>query len=28
VAVLADGTQLPVSRSGHAKLKAMLGEVG
>jgi two-component system LytT family response regulator len=28
VAVLTDGTQLPVSRSGHAKLKAMLGEVG
>jgi two-component system, LytTR family, response regulator len=28
VAVLADGTQLPVSRSGHAKLKALLGEVG
>ncbi len=28
VAVLNDGTQLPVSRSGHAKLKEMLGEVG
>ncbi len=28
VAVLTDGTQLPVSRSGHAKLKEMLGEVG
>ena len=28
VAVLTDGTQLPVSRSGHVKLKAMLGEVG
>jgi two-component system LytT family response regulator len=28
VAVLIDGTQLPVSRSGHAKLKEMLGEVG
>ncbi len=28
VAVLADGTQLPVSRSGHAKLKSLLGEVG
>src|ERR1700731_1752235 len=28
VAVLQDGTQLPVSRSGHAKLKALLGEVG
>ncbi len=28
VAVLTDGTQLPVSRSGHAKLKALLGEVG
>jgi two-component system LytT family response regulator len=28
VAVLTDGTQLPVSRSGHAKLKSMLGEVG
>jgi two-component system LytT family response regulator len=28
VAVLADGTQLPVSRSGHAKLKALLGEAG
>ena len=26
VAVLQDGTQLPVSRSGHAKLKALLGE--
>jgi len=26
--VLADGTQLPVSRSGHAKLKALLGEAG
>src|ERR1043166_3269327 len=28
VAVLADGPQLPVSRSGHAKLKALLGEAG
>jgi len=28
VAVLADGAQLPVSRSGHGKLKALLGEVG
>jgi len=28
VAVLTDGTQLPVSRSGHAKLKSMLGDVG
>src|SRR5258708_33402092 len=28
VAVLIDGTQLPVSRSGHAKLKALLGDVG
>jgi len=28
VAVLIDGAQLPVSRSGHAKLKALLGEVG
>ena len=28
VAVLTDGSQLPVSRSGHAKLKALLGEVG
>lgn len=28
VAVLNDGTQLPVSRSGHAKLKEMLGEAG
>ena len=28
VAVLTDGTQLPVSRSGHAKLKTMLGDVG
>jgi two-component system LytT family response regulator len=28
VAVLTDGTQLPVSRSGHVKLKEMLGEVG
>src|SRR5262249_19053318 len=27
VAVLQDGTQLPVSRSGHAALKAQLGEV-
>jgi two-component system LytT family response regulator len=26
VAVLSDGTQLPVSRSGHAKLKEALGE--
>jgi two-component system LytT family response regulator len=26
VAVLRDGTQLPVSRSGHARLKALLGE--
>ena len=26
VAVLLDGTQLPVSRSGHAKLKVLLGE--
>jgi two-component system, LytTR family, response regulator len=26
VAVLVDGTQLPVSRSGHAKLKVLLGE--
>jgi two-component system LytT family response regulator len=26
VAVLQDGTQLPVSRSGHAKLKVLLGE--
>jgi two-component system LytT family response regulator len=26
VAVLSDGTQLPVSRSGHAKLKSLLGE--
>jgi two-component system, LytTR family, response regulator len=26
VAVLGDGTQLPVSRSGHAKLKALLGD--
>jgi two-component system, LytTR family, response regulator len=26
VAVLRDGTQLPVSRSGYAKLKALLGE--
>jgi two-component system LytT family response regulator len=26
VAVLSDGAQLPVSRSGHAKLKALLGE--
>ena len=26
VAVLNDGTQLPVSRSGHAKLKTLLGE--
>jgi two-component system LytT family response regulator len=28
VAVLHDGSQLPVSRSGHAKLKSLLGEVG
>jgi two-component system, LytTR family, response regulator len=28
VAVLHDGTQLPVSRSGHAKLKSLLGDVG
>ncbi|HVP00502.1 MAG TPA: protein kinase [Bryobacteraceae bacterium] len=28
VAVLADGTQLPVSRSGHVRLKELLGEVG
>ena len=28
VAVLQDGTQLPVSRSGHVKLKALLGDVG
>jgi two-component system LytT family response regulator len=28
VAVLNDGTQLPVSRSGHAKLKSLLGDVG
>ncbi|MGH9558229.1 MAG: LytR/AlgR family response regulator transcription factor [Bryobacteraceae bacterium] len=28
VAVLADGAQLPVSRSGHAKLKGLLGELG
>ena len=27
VAVLTDGAQLPVSRAGHAKLKALLGEV-
>jgi two-component system LytT family response regulator len=26
IAVLRDGAQLPVSRSGHAKLKALLGE--
>jgi two-component system LytT family response regulator len=26
VAVLTDGTQLPVSRSGHARLKVLLGE--
>ncbi len=26
VAVLTDGSQLPVSRSGHAKLKSLLGE--
>ena len=26
VAVLTDGTQLPVSRSGHAKLKSLLGD--
>jgi two-component system LytT family response regulator len=28
IAVLNDGTQLPVSRSGHVKLKELLGEVG
>jgi len=28
VAVLLDGSQLPVSRSGHARLKTLLGEVG
>ncbi len=28
VAVLLDGSQLPVSRSGHAKLRSLLGEVG
>ena len=28
VADLLDGSQLPVSRSGHAKLKSLLGEVG
>jgi two-component system LytT family response regulator len=28
VAVLTDGTQLQVSRSGHARLKELLGEVG
>jgi two-component system LytT family response regulator len=28
VAVLTDGTQLPVSRSGHVRLKELLGEVG
>jgi two-component system LytT family response regulator len=28
VAVLTDGTQLPVSRSGHTRLKELLGEVG
>ncbi len=28
VAVLNDGSQLPVSRSGYAKLKEMLGDVG
>ena len=28
VAVLHDGSQLPVSRSGHAKLKTLLGDVG
>jgi two-component system LytT family response regulator len=27
VAILQDGTQLPVSRSGHAKLKELLGDV-
>jgi two-component system LytT family response regulator len=26
VAVLRDGTQLPVSRTGHARLKELLGE--
>ena len=26
VAVLQDGTQLPVSRAGHAKLREMLGD--
>jgi two-component system LytT family response regulator len=28
VVVLQDGTQLPVSRAGHARLKELLGEVG
>jgi len=28
VAVLTDGTQLPVSRAGHARLKELLGEIG
>jgi len=28
VAVLTDGSQLPVSRSGHVRLKELLGEVG
>jgi two-component system LytT family response regulator len=28
VAVLTDGTQLPVSRAGHARLKELLGEAG
>jgi len=26
VAVLRDGTQLPVSRAGYARLKSLLGE--
>jgi two-component system, LytTR family, response regulator len=28
VVVLTDGTQLPVSRAGHARLKKLLGEAG
>jgi two-component system, LytTR family, response regulator len=28
IVVLADGTQLPVSRAGHARLKELLGEAG
>jgi two-component system LytT family response regulator len=28
IAVLVDGTQVPVSREGHARLQELLGEAG